>query len=161
MIIDIKTIPREGTKSFKFSLDKDWLRPEVENGQFICLDTPLTVRADIYRAGDKYVLEGTLEGSVQLLCDRCLEPYRRDLRADFRVLLVMPPPDMEGAEIELTEEDMEIGFIRGEEIDMDEIIREQFYLSLPVRSLCKEDCLGLCPICGGNLNKGECRCKDK
>jgi uncharacterized protein len=161
MIIDIKTIPREGTKRFKFSLDKDWLRREVENDQFICLDTPLTVKADIYRARDKYVLEGTLEGSVQLLCDRCLEPYSRDLRADVSLLLVMPPPDMEGAEIELTEEDMEIGFIRGEEINMDEIIREQFYLSLPVKSLCKEDCLGLCPICGGNLNKGECRCKDK
>jgi uncharacterized protein len=161
MIIDIKTIPREGTKSFKFSLDKDWLRPEVEKDQFICLDTPLTVKADIYRAGDKYVMEGILEGSVQLLCDRCLEPYSRDLRADFRVLLVMPLPDMEEAEIELTEEDMEIGFIRGEEIDMDEMIREQFYLSLPVKSLCKENCLGLCPVCGGNLNKGECRCRDK
>jgi uncharacterized protein len=161
MIVDIKTIPREGTKSFKFSLDKDWLQPEVKNDQFICLDAPLTVKADIYRAGDKYVLEGTMKGSVQLLCDRCLDPYSRDLTADFRVLLVMPPPDMEVAETELTEEDMEIGFIRGEEIDMDEIIREQFYLSLPVKSLCREDCLGLCPICGGNLNKGECRCKDK
>jgi len=159
MIIDLKAIPREGARSFEFSLDKGWWQPSVENDQVLGLNTPLMVKVKIYRAGDKYVLDGYLEGSIQLICDRCLESYQRDVKADFKLFLVLSLPDIERAEIELLEEDMEVGFIRGEEIDMDEVIREQLYLSLPIKSLCRKECLGLCPICGSNLNNGACHCK--
>ena len=54
---------------------------------------------------------------------------------------------------------MEVHFLRGEEVDLDEIIQEQVYLSLPIiRILCKENCQGLCPVCGNNLNKENCQC---
>ena len=159
MIIDLKSIPREGTRSFEFILDKDWWRPSIENDQVLGLNTPLMVKVKIYRAGDKYVLDGYLEGSIHVMCDRCLESYQRDVKADFKLFLVLPPPDMEKAEIELLEEDMEVGFIRDEEIDLDEVIQEQLYISLPIKSLCRENCLGLCPTCGSNLNNGACHCK--
>ena len=54
---------------------------------------------------------------------------------------------------------MEADFIKGEEIDLKDIVREQIYLSIPMKSLCSEGCLGLCPICGKNLNQGPCQCK--
>ena len=59
------------------------------------------------------------------------------------------------------EEDMEVDFIRGEEIDLDEIIRENMYLSLPIKLLCREECLGLCSNCGRNLNNGDCHCRQE
>jgi uncharacterized protein len=81
----------------------------------------------------------------------------------FRVYLALPlpeddDPEEDDTEIELAEKDLEVDFIRGEEIDLDEIIREQIYLSLPMKSLCSEDCLGLCPTCGSDLNAGSCQC---
>ena len=159
MIIDLKAIPQEGSKSYEFRLAKDWWNPDGRSDQISGFDTPLTVRIEIYKAGDKYILEGQLAGSLQVACDRCLRNYIRDLDSEFRVFMALPPADMEETEIELLEEDMEIGFIRDEEIDLDEIIREQLYLSLPIKNLCKEDCLGLCPKCGSDLNEGDCMCE--
>jgi uncharacterized protein len=158
MIIDLRAIPREGARRFEFSLDKDSWRPGGENDRVLDLKTPLMVKVEVFRTGDKYVLSGDLEGSIQVMCDRCLEHYQRDVKADFNLFLVLKP-DMEKAEVELLEEDMEVDFINGEEIDLDEIIQEQLYLSLPIKSLCREECLGLCPTCGHNLNNGACHCK--
>ena len=64
-------------------------------------------------------------------------------------------------EIELLEDDMSVDFITGNEICLDDIVREQIYLSLPMKCLCREDCLGLCTLCGTNLNIGKCNCEDK
>jgi uncharacterized protein len=116
------------------------------------------INVKVFRTGDKYVLDGDLEGSVRIMCDRCLEYYQRDVKTDFKLFLVQSQ-DTGKAEIELLEEDMEVDFIRGEEIDVDEIIQEQLYLSIPIKSLCREECLGLCPMCGHNLNNGDCQCK--
>jgi uncharacterized protein len=65
---------------------------------------------------------------------------------------------MNKAEIELLEEDLETGFISGDEIELDDIFKEQLYLALPIKSLCREGCLGLCPICGTDLNIQRCQC---
>jgi uncharacterized protein len=105
------------------------------------------------------VLEGTLSGGIQVLCDRCLEPYHRELEASFRVFLARPSHAAEEEDVELDEEDLDFDFIRGDEIDLNEIIREQIYLTIPMKSLCREDCLGLCPKCGSNLNRGGCQCR--
>ena len=61
---------------------------------------------------------------------------------------------------ELEEEDMEVDFEKGDEIDLREILREQIYLSLPAKLICHPDCRGLCPQCGINLNEGQCRCTE-
>ncbi|MFC1867249.1 DUF177 domain-containing protein [Thermodesulfobacteriota bacterium] len=159
MIIDLKAIPRDGNRVFEFFLEKEWWHPDGRNDHDIRLDTPLTVRIEIYRAGNKYVLKGDLAGSLQVRCDKCLSAYRRDVRSTFKVIFEKLPPYEEKAEVELLEEEMNISFIRGEEIDLDEIIQEQLYLSLPIKSLCKEECLGLCPTCGTNLNDEDCQCE--
>ncbi len=157
MIIDLRTIPH-GPRSFDFSLDKDWWRSDKTNDPVLALDTPLQVKIKTCEAGDKYVLDGSLSGTVRVRCDRCLEPYQRDLKSEFKVLMAPPLTETDKAEVELMEEDMEDHFIRGEVVDIDEIIQEQIYLSLPLKFLCKENCLGLCPVCGNNLNKGDCQC---
>jgi uncharacterized protein len=99
-----------------------------------------------------------LSGGIQVLCDRCLESYHRELKTSFRVFLTLPLPQTEEDDLELAGEDLEVDFIRGDEIDLDEIIHEQIYLTIPMKSLCNEDCLGLCPKCGTNLNVTDCSC---
>jgi uncharacterized protein len=56
------------------------------------------------------------------------------------------------------DEDLETSYYRGDQIDLKELLREQFYLALPMKPLCREDCHGLCPQCGTNLNTGTCAC---
>lgn len=158
MIIDLTSIPH-GTRRFDFCLEKYWWHSDGPNNQVLGLDTPLRVRIDIYRAGDRCVLEGDLSGGLQIICDRCLEAYHQDIKSSFRVFLVSPISDTAKADIELLEEDMEESFIRGTEVNLDAIIQEQVYLTLPVKSLCSKECLGLCPLCGGNLNEKDCQCR--
>ena len=157
MIIDLTTIS-EGARRFQFVLEPDWWRSEAQRDQILGISAPVQVKLEIYKAGDKYVLDGDLRGGLHVVCDRCLEDYHRELRTTFRVYLALPLPAEDDAEIELAEKDLEVDFIRGEEIELDEIIREQIYLSLPMKSLCSENCLGLCPRCGSNLNAGDCQC---
>ena len=160
MFINLRTISY-GPRSFEFSLKKDWWRPDDKNNPILALDTPLHVKLEIHEAGDKYLLDGALFGAVQVTCDRCLETYRKDLDFEFKVLLALPLSEPDKEEVELIEEDMEVHFIQGEEVELDEIIREQIYLSLPLKFLCKENCLGLCPVCGNNLTKKNCHCNQE
>lgn len=158
MIIHLKAIPLEGSRSFEFNLYEDWWQSEGQHGESIGLRDPLKVKMKIYRAINKYVVEGFFEGTFDLSCDRCLKSYPKGIKDDFRVILALPSPDMKESEIELLEDDMEVSFIKGEEIDTGEILREQIYLSLPTKSLCRNDCLGLCPVCGSDLNEKICQC---
>ncbi len=62
------------------------------------------------------------------------------------------------AEREIEEDDLETSYYRDDQIDLNELMREQFYLALPMKPLCREDCKGLCAQCGTNLNTGTCDC---
>lgn len=158
MIIDLRTIAEE-PKSFSISLERDWWSSQENDDQVLGLEPPLKADIEIYRAGDKFVLEGRFEGRVIAQCDRCLEPFELDSRSHFEAFFSLPVNDPSQRERELAEADMEVDYIRGEEIDLNEILREQIYLSLPVKLICRPDCRGLCPQCGINLNEAQCRCR--
>jgi len=64
-------------------------------------------------------------------------------------------------EIELGNEDLKTSFFSGEEIDLSKLIRDQIILNVPYKALCHEECRGLCPRCGANLNEGDCGCEGK
>ena len=158
MIIDLRTIPQE-TQDFLFVLEEGWWRPEGPDDPILGMGKPLKVKIRIEKAGDKYIIDGELEGNILARCDRCLEPYNHDLKTSFHLFLAQQNPETGEAEIELLEEEMEVEFIKGEEIDLNDIVRAQIYLSLPMKSLCADDCSGLCTTCGINLNKGHCQCR--
>lgn len=159
MIIDLRTVTEESECIISERLGKDWWTPQEVDESILGLDTPLEVRIRVYKTGNKFVISGALSGGLQVRCDRCLEHYHRDLTASFDVFLVQAASEDGEADVELLEGDMEVDFIHGEEIQLDEIIREQIFLSLPMKCVCKEDCLGLCTRCGANLNTGRCECK--
>lgn len=160
MLIDLKTISTEELEITE-TLDKDWWQASVEDAPVLGLATPLRVRVKASKVGDKYLLAGHISGAVFLKCDRCLEAFRSDLEIPFSVFLVSPKSGQSEAEAELLDEDLEVDFIHGETLDLDATIKEQIFLSLPMKSICKEECLGLCLLCGANLNEGPCHCSQR
>ena len=78
--------------------------------------------------------------------------------ASFRYTLVPAKAEESREEIELSEEDLEYGYYEGEIVDCDPLIYEQIVLQIPIKVLCTEDCRGLCPDCGTNLNLEACNC---
>jgi uncharacterized protein len=119
---------------------------------------PVHLAFDIHKDKDKFRLVGKVRTELELPCSRCLEPFRMpiDLEFDQRYL-----PQSEASaeeESEVAEDDLETSFYRDDQIDLDGLLREQCYLALPMKPLCREDCRGLCPQCGTNLNMSTCTC---
>jgi uncharacterized protein len=157
MIIDLSRTPEDTEVAEAYGID--WWHRESEDEQVLALEAPLEVKVTIRRAGNKYVLDGRISGGIQVRCDRCLESYHREVSAPFHLFLQAVPSGPNAAEVELLDEDMEVDFIQGDQVNLDEIVREQVFLSLPLKCLCSETCRGLCPRCGANLNRGICNCR--
>ena len=120
------------------------------------VEGPLEVRISYYRAGMDLFFEGRLDAHLTVLCARCAEEFPTTYRRDFR--FVLTPQAADGARGDLALEDLELSTYNGEEVDLSPLIREQFLLALPTRPLCGEECRGLCPQCGVNLNLVACDC---
>jgi uncharacterized protein len=157
MLINLRTLTK-GPQEFAYRLPPHWWPGNQGDGRIIGLDAPLEVRIRIAEAGSKYILEGSFSGGFQLRCDRCLVPYHRDLDSEFRVFLTLKDPAAAETELEVLDEDLEVDFLQGTEVNVNDIIQEQIYLALPMKLLCTESCRGLCSRCGLNLNQERCSC---
>ena len=120
---------------------------------------PISLEFDIFKDKEQFRLVGTLKTSLELPCSRCLEPFT--LHVDQRFDLRYQPHALNTGEgeREVEEDDLTTAFYDNDEIDLGQLMREQFYLALPMKPLCSDDCKGLCPVCGTNLNRGACECK--
>jgi uncharacterized protein len=119
---------------------------------------PVHLAFDIHKDKDKFRLVGTLQTELELACSRCLEPFRLPVDQPFDLRYHPQSAASAEPETEVAGEDLETSFYRDEQIDLTELLREQFYLALPMKPLCREDCKGLCPECGTNLNTEACDC---
>jgi uncharacterized protein len=119
---------------------------------------PVELDFDIHKDKDKFRLEGHLRTELELSCSRCLEPYRFAVDADFDQRYLPTSVASTELENEVQEDDLETSYYTDDQIDLGELMREQFYLVLPMKPLCSIDCQGLCPQCGTNLNTGTCDC---
>jgi uncharacterized protein len=159
MKIDLTNIPSEG-KHIEFKLTPEWWEPDFGNDHIIGLSGPLSGWIKVYLTGKKIALEGALSTSLELRCDRCLEPYTKDLSTNFKVFLSLIPYKG-NFDIELSEDDININFIDGKYLDSGQIIKEQIILNVPMKAICSVECKGLCPVCGCNLNIESCSCSVK
>jgi uncharacterized protein len=110
-------------------------------------------------AGDEIHITGHLETRLELTCARCLEPVNQPLSADFDLRYRPVAAIAREEEISLSEEESEMGFYQGDGLFFADVLAEQVHLALPMKTLCREDCRGLCPTCGANLNLGSCGCR--
>ena len=120
--------------------------------------SPVELGFDIHKDKDKFRLVGRVKTTLELPCSRCLEPYPLPVDQEFDLRYHPHSEASAEAETEVEDEDLETSFYRDEQIDLNELLREQFYLALPMKPLCREDCKGLCATCGTNLNTGTCDC---
>ena len=119
---------------------------------------PVTLAFDIHKDKDKFHLVGRVKSTLEMSCSRCLEPFTLDVDAPFDLRYQPHAEHHEGEEREVEADDMDTAFYENDEIDLGQLMQEQFYLVLPMKPLCKDDCKGLCPNCGTNLNKATCDC---
>jgi uncharacterized protein len=123
---------------------------------------PITahLEGEVRPHGDVFSISGRCSAEGELSCSRCLEPVAWSVREDFAVEYRMPASAPHDTEAGLEEEDLDVVFVQGEELDLAELAAEQVLLAMPMRIVCQSSCAGLCSRCGANLNNdGECVCE--
>lgn len=107
-------------------------------------------------------VKGHLRVVMETDCDRCLEGARFPIESDFD--LFYRPTDSVRArveEVEIDEGEAEIAFYEGSGLELKDILREHILLSMPMQRVCRDDCQGICPVCGQNRNAVSCGCEVK
>ena len=120
---------------------------------------PVSLALDIRKDKQTFHLTGRVQTTLELPCSRCLEPFTRPVDAAFDLRYQPQTANVGADEREIAEDDLSTAFYENEQIDLGQMMREQFLLSLPMKPLCSEACKGLCPVCGTNLNRSACDCK--
>ena len=103
-------------------------------------------------------LDGELSTSLELVCARCLEPVIEKVGRKFDLLYRPQGADAGKEEMSVTAAEAEVSYYQGEGLLLEDVIREQVLLAVPLKAICREDCKGLCPHCGKNLNFETCSC---
>lgn len=153
---------KEDEISLSFSHNYEWLKDALGDDLFPNQAAHLQVETTAQMNGDEVLVRGQGEAKLSLCCSRCLEEAPQEISFSYDLLFApraKEPKPKNGAEILLQPEELDVDFFDGEEIDASDVAREQLVLALPLYPLCKEDCKGLCPTCGKNLNEGACACK--
>ncbi|HEY0144126.1 MAG TPA: DUF177 domain-containing protein [Thermoanaerobaculia bacterium] len=158
-VIDFTDIDEHGPQSYRGKFDvppSELDRPELESGGTVEIDATVRV-GDV--AGE-YVAEGTSKVTADLNCSRCVEAYPFANASPFHVRFRPRPetsPDSE--EVEITDkEELDVEFYSERVFPLRDLAVEQIQLSIPMKPLCDESCLGLCPTCGANKAREGCRC---
>jgi len=159
LLIDIPRIPPEGL-DLDEALDPSAIRVDEETEFALGPGGRLRARVDLVDGTTVHV-RGRLSAGVQVECGRCLERYAVPVEQELD-LFYLPrekerPMDEED-EVGLSDHDVVVGYHDGSQLDLGDVVREQLFLSLPLKYVCREDCRGLCPTCGRNLNEGGCGC---
>ena len=103
-------------------------------------------------------LRGKLSAGLELQCARCLEPVKQDVKREFELLYRPLGADAGRDELSVTDAEAEIGYYQSDGLLLEDVLREQVLLALPLKVTCRADCKGLCPQCGKNLNQEQCSC---
>jgi uncharacterized protein len=119
---------------------------------------PVNLAFDIHKDKDQFRLAGSVKTTLELLCSRCLEPFMWPVESSFDLRYQPHARNTGEGEREIEEDDLTTAFYENDTIDLGQMMREQFYLALPMKPLCRDECKGLCPACGINWNKGTCNC---
>ncbi len=105
-------------------------------------------------------LKGQYSGNFEQPCARCVEPVEVPLAGEFDLIFRPIGADAGMPERSISAPETEIGYYQKDSLLLEDVLREQVLLALPVRTLCKPDCKGLCPRCGQNRNSQSCSCDE-
>jgi uncharacterized protein len=123
---------------------------------------PVELAMDVSKVGaDAFEATGGVKTRLEFSCSRCLEPFEVPVDAAFELRYVPQPdgdPEVEPEEREIDDDDLTTAYYSDGQLDIGDLLREQFQLALPMKPLCSDACRGLCAQCGANLNRTECEC---
>jgi uncharacterized protein len=147
----------------KVRFDKSFPPGEIDfSDTLVRQASPIEVIGDaelLPHTGGEVRIQGTFEVRMESECDRCLGHASYPLKAKFD-LFYRPMSDVAVEdEAAIDEGEAEIGFYTGPGMELAEILREQVLLALPMQRVCREDCQGICPVCGANRNESNCACR--
>ena len=158
MLYKINEIGDEGL-SLKVPLSADWLTAECPDLGAKMAPEGLAFKGHLSRSGEDVLMNGTLSGGLECVCARCLETARLSLRIPVHVVFVAREEDDDDDEDDAkATDDVDVGYFDGDQLDLGPELREQILLAVPISPLCREDCAGLCAVCGGNRNRTPCDC---
>ena len=128
------------------------------NDERVRLLDPPEISGRLARKGNRVFLTGRVVARVEVDCDRCLKSIEVPVRTEFSLQYVTSADYAAIQAAELDETDLALSVFDGEGFEIDEIVREQILLAVPTRALCREDCMGFCPVCGADRNLKNCDC---
>ena len=131
---------------------------EVQESGECSFLAPLALELTVTREYDLIRVHGRVATRVRLGCSRCLNDYQMAIDSPFTIFYTRSSGMPLDEEVELAEEDLISTTYTGDEIDLAPEIAEQVLLEIPFKPLCREECRGLCSVCGADLNAGDCRC---
>jgi DUF177 domain-containing protein len=139
----------------------------IDFGEDLTQTAPLKSvgRAELLREhrGGRDIVEdirvvGRFSTEIETHCARCLEAVDNAVAEDFDLVYRPQGVDARGDEASINQAETEIGYYQGEGLLLEDVLKEQILLALPVKQICNAACKGLCPQCGTNLNTGSCDC---
>ena len=159
--IRIDDLPVEGVRrDLEVPAEKAQQLLTESKGEQLAFKSALEGRLEIQPSGTRVVVKGTLDTVLRAQCSRCLESFDFSVQGED-VFVVFTPETSGERPDELEAESLNQEFYSGKEIDLWPVIVEHLILALPIKSLCREDCRGICPTCGANLNSETCGCAPK
>ena len=128
-----------------YAVDPDRLK-EIKQYSFI---DPVSVKGSVYNRAGIVMLNCTVDFTLDAVCDRCLILFEKSFSFGCEHILVR----------ECNTDNDEFVVTEGDLLDLDELVIQDILLQLASKMLCRDDCKGLCPICGTDLNLNECNCQ--
>ncbi len=147
MKLDLRSLAREPGAALPFSFELDLRDPDWERA----VTAPVRVDGQVRNKAGAIFLTAKLRATLSLVCDRCAKPFERPKTVEYEALVSPELEDRENDEIIFLPPDGQL--------ELDGLLSQIFILSLDTKNLCSDDCKGLCPGCGANLNFEPCRCK--
>jgi len=149
MKIIISEIPEEG---IDIELSEDIV---LESAKTV---SPLHAALNIRTIGSEVLVNGVLEGDVELQCSRCLNAFTVRVQSPVNVVYEPSKTINKEERYRLKRDELDIGFYRNDTLDTDDVLVEQLLLNMPMKPLCSAECKGICPQCGTDLNVTGCTC---
>jgi len=119
---------------------------------------PVNYALNIRKYDDRIQIKGTVGFVLTLICGRCLEDFEYPVQTNLDIELEPKASLSDVSELELKNDDLNVYYYEGDEIDLDPFVYDEVMLNIPMKPVCREECKGLCGVCGKNKNYEECRC---
>ena len=148
MVVDVKRIINAPGERIEFQFDLDL--SDVDFGGLYPVQNPVVVTGNVRNTAEMLLLSFTASTVLKSVCDRCLKPFDNPKSVSCEYMLAQQLENEDSDEIILLEDGA---------VDVGDLARTAFILEMDAKTLCSEDCKGLCPGCGVDLNQGSCTCK--